>query len=157
MEIHDTPLSLRIALIISIAGTAWAIKIDSFIDKKQGASGGVSGSRLRALETPMKAFDLSDVELHKTTFQSRAEASNLEYLLQLEPDRMLYVFRANAKLPTPGVPFWGTWVRPILPESLYLAASHEHSRCSPCTCSTWLTLPCECPPPCPPHHGQGSS
>lgn len=33
-------------------------------------------------------------------------ASNMEYLLDvLDPDRLLYAFRLNAKLPTPGKPY----------------------------------------------------
>ncbi len=59
---------------------------------------------------PIQAFDLSDVILDQHTFQAKAFASNLDYLLQLDPDRMLYVFRTNAKVPDPpGLPFWGTW------------------------------------------------
>jgi DUF1680 family protein len=70
-------------------------------------------SKFRALESPIKHFDLSDVEISTDTFQSRAAASNLEYLLQLDPDRMLYVFRINAGLPTlDAVPFKGTWEDP---------------------------------------------
>ena len=99
-------------LLVALLASAVALKIDSFIDTDGKRVDPWTGEkpRLRPLETPIKSFDLTDVELHKSTFQSRAEASNLEYLLQLDPDRMLYVFRANAKLPTPGVPFQGTWV-----------------------------------------------
>ena len=67
-------------------------------------------SKFNALEIPIKPFDLSDVEISPDTFQSRAAASNLQYLLQLDPDRMLYVFRQNAGLPTQGaVPFTGKY------------------------------------------------
>ena len=64
------------------------------------------------LETPILGFDLADVSLDPNTFQARAAASNLDYLLQLEPDRMLYAFRNNAGLPKPGIPFYGTWEDP---------------------------------------------
>ncbi|GAX76447.1 hypothetical protein CEUSTIGMA_g3892.t1 [Chlamydomonas eustigma] len=61
---------------------------------------------------PLQAFELGDVQLDQNTFQARAAASNLEYLLQLDPDRMLYAFRNNAGLQKPGLPFYGTWEDP---------------------------------------------
>ena len=61
----------------------------------------------------LESFELSDVQLHSNTFQYQHQASNLEYLLNLEPDRMLYVFRKNANLSTLGAePFHGTWEDP---------------------------------------------
>ncbi|KAG1655843.1 hypothetical protein FOA52_008285 [Chlamydomonas sp. UWO 241] len=62
----------------------------------------------------IRGFSLGDVRLSQDTFQSRAMRSNADYLLSpgLAPDRLLYAFRANAKLPTPGVPFIGTWEDP---------------------------------------------
>ncbi|MEW5298075.1 MAG: hypothetical protein WDW36_001236 [Sanguina aurantia] len=57
-------------------------------------------------------FLLSEVKLHDTTLQARAAALNTEYLLQLAPDSLLWAFRQNAGLPTPGVPFIGTWEDP---------------------------------------------
>lgn len=64
-------------------------------------------------ELVVEPFELSDVQLAENTFQYQAAASNQEYLLDLlDADRMLWVFRKNAGLPTPGVPFYGTWEDP---------------------------------------------
>lgn len=41
----------------------------------------------------IKSFDLADVRLSPNTFQARAMASNAEYLMSLETDRLLFAFR----------------------------------------------------------------
>lgn len=71
-----------------------------------------STSSASPLVPPVRPFELRDVSLAPDSFQYRAAASNTEYLLQLEPDRMLWAFRNHAKLPTPGVPFYGSWEDP---------------------------------------------
>jgi len=60
----------------------------------------------------IEPFELSDVQLHDDTYQAKAAALNTEYLFELDPERMLLVFRRNADLPAPGVPFYGTWEDP---------------------------------------------
>jgi hypothetical protein len=59
---------------------------------------------------PILAFELNDVQLADETYQARLRDLNTAYLMDgLEADRLLWVFRKNAGLPTPGVPFHGTW------------------------------------------------
>ncbi len=58
----------------------------------------------------VEAFDLADVRLLPSPFTA-ARDRNTEYLLSLDPDRLLYTFRQNAGLPTPGEPLGG-WEKP---------------------------------------------
>ncbi|XP_054819763.1 LOW QUALITY PROTEIN: uncharacterized protein LOC129318821 [Prosopis cineraria] len=59
----------------------------------------------------LKEVSLHDVRLHQDTFHSRAQLTNLEYLLMLDVDRLLWSFRKTAGLPTPGTPYGG-WENP---------------------------------------------
>eukprot|EP00955_Chlamydomonas_euryale_P097025 365048-Chlamydomonas_euryale.AAC.18 len=94
-SMHSRPLELRrplgLSFILAVVHWAW---------------------RCHAGAPPIRSFDLSDVRLSPDTYQARAMASNTDYMMNLDPDRLLYVFRANAGLPTPGVPFHGTWEDP---------------------------------------------
>lgn len=47
-------------------------------------------------------FSLFDVKLQQSTAQHEAFRLNTEYLLSLHVDSLLWNFRANAELPTPG-------------------------------------------------------
>lgn len=61
----------------------------------------------------IEPFPLGDVRVADQTMQSRYAAINSKYLLDLlDPDRLLWAFRANAGLPTPGLPFVGSWEDP---------------------------------------------
>ena len=57
-----------------------------------------------------QAFDLRDVRLLDGPFQ-RAMELDRQYLLSLEPERLLHTFRVNAGLPSPAKPLGG-WEQP---------------------------------------------
>ncbi|KAF7824137.1 DUF1680 domain protein [Senna tora] len=59
----------------------------------------------------LKEVSLHDVRLHQDSIHARAQLTNLEYLLMLDVDRLLYSFRKTAGLPTPGKPYGG-WESP---------------------------------------------
>lgn len=71
--------------------------------KIQGAMKGDAGF--------LKEVPLEDVRLDPDSFHGRAQQTNLEYLLLLEPDSLLWSFRKTAGLPTPGKPYGG-WEAP---------------------------------------------
>lgn len=71
--------------------------------KNQGAMKGDAGF---LMEVP-----LEDVRLDPDSFHGRAQQTNLEYLLLLEADSLLWSFRKTAGLPTPGKPYGG-WEAP---------------------------------------------
>ncbi len=71
------------------------------------------GSKLKVPQTvPLRAyaFDLRDVRLLDGPFQ-RAQQLDKQYLLSLDPDRLLHTFRLNAGLPTSAEPLGG-WEAP---------------------------------------------
>ncbi|RDX87207.1 hypothetical protein CR513_31357, partial [Mucuna pruriens] len=59
----------------------------------------------------LKQVSLHDVRLHEGSIHARAQQTNLEYLLMLDVDRLLWSFRNTAGLPTPGTPYGG-WEDP---------------------------------------------
>lgn len=59
----------------------------------------------------LKEVPLEDVRLDPDSFHGRAQQTNLEYLLLLEADSLLWSFRKTAGLPTPGKPYGG-WEAP---------------------------------------------
>jgi len=59
----------------------------------------------------LKEVSLHDVTLHPDSIHARAQLTNLEYLLMLDVDRLLWSFRKTAGLPTPGTPYGG-WEGP---------------------------------------------
>ncbi|KAK4275349.1 hypothetical protein QN277_018446 [Acacia crassicarpa] len=59
----------------------------------------------------LKEVSLHDVRLHQDTFHAQAQLTNLEYLLMLDVDKLLWSFRKTAGLPTPGTPYGG-WESP---------------------------------------------
>ena len=91
------------------------------------AAGIVTAPRIRAevatrlLAGRVSAFSLSDVRLLEGPFLD-AQTRDLEYLISLQPDRMLHNFRVNAGL-DPKAPVYGGW------ESEYpLPRSHARPR-----------------------------
>lgn len=61
-------------------------------------------------EPVCEPFDLADVRLLPGPLL-QAQEKNREYLLWLDPDRLLHCFRTNAGLPAPGEPYGG-WEAP---------------------------------------------
>ncbi|TKY67424.1 hypothetical protein E2542_SST10318 [Spatholobus suberectus] len=59
----------------------------------------------------LKEVPLQDVRLHKDSIHGRAQQTNLEYLLMLDVDNLLWSFRKTAALSTPGTPYGG-WEDP---------------------------------------------
>lgn len=60
----------------------------------------------------LKEFSLHDVHLDPNkSAQGRAQQTNLEYLLLLNVDSLVWSFRKQAGLDTPGVPYGG-WEGP---------------------------------------------
>ncbi|KAI4322074.1 hypothetical protein L6164_021797 [Bauhinia variegata] len=55
----------------------------------------------------LKEVSLHDVRLHKDSIHGRAQQTNLEYLLMLDVDSLVWSFRKTAGLPTPGTPYGG--------------------------------------------------
>ncbi|XVF19237.1 hypothetical protein REPUB_Repub11eG0092700 [Reevesia pubescens] len=59
----------------------------------------------------LKEVSLHDVRLDSNSIQGRAQQTNLEYLLMLDVDNLVWSFRKTAGLPTPGKPYGG-WEGP---------------------------------------------
>jgi len=59
----------------------------------------------------LKEVSLHDVRLDPDSIYGRAQQTNLEYLLILDVDRLIWSFRKQAGLPTPGKPYGG-WESP---------------------------------------------
>ena len=67
---------------------------------------GSQAGQLRAAVHPqLEAFPLSAVKLRAGSQEARAAELNAKYLRMLEPDSLLWAFRNNAGLPTPGTPY----------------------------------------------------
>lgn len=65
----------------------------------------------RPPEGILKEVSLHDVRLHQDSIHFRAQKTNLEYLLMLSVDNLLYSFRKTAGLDAPGKPYGG-WEAP---------------------------------------------
>ena len=59
----------------------------------------------------LQEVPLQDVRLPLDSIHGRAQQTNLEYLLMLDVDRLLWSFRKTAGLDTPGTPYGG-WEGP---------------------------------------------
>lgn len=59
----------------------------------------------------LKEMSLRDVRIDPKSVHGRAQQTNLEYLLLLNVDRLVWSFRKLAGLPTPGRPYGG-WEEP---------------------------------------------
>src|SRR2546423_12837601 len=68
---------------------------------------GAPAPRGHAAPERVTPFSLSDVRLGDGPFR-RAQSLDEQYLLQLDPDRLLHGFRANAGL-APKAPVYGGW------------------------------------------------
>eukprot|EP00197_Chlamydomonas_leiostraca_P013568 CAMPEP_0202882464 /NCGR_PEP_ID=MMETSP1391-20130828/38032_1 /ASSEMBLY_ACC=CAM_ASM_000867 /TAXON_ID=1034604 /ORGANISM="Chlamydomonas leiostraca, Strain SAG 11-49" /LENGTH=154 /DNA_ID=CAMNT_0049565321 /DNA_START=68 /DNA_END=529 /DNA_ORIENTATION=- len=71
--------------------------------------GGQGSSRKADVNRDIQPFDLGQVTLAAQSDQARAADLNTQYLLSLDPDRLLWTFRNNAGLPAPGLPYAGSW------------------------------------------------
>lgn len=88
--------------ILSEKGEFGSIMMDKKI-KNLGEFGG-SGNFLKEVE-------LKDVRLEPNSIHGHAQQTNLEYLLLLDVDRLVWSFRKTAGLSTPGVAYGG-WEAP---------------------------------------------
>ncbi|KAI3995020.1 hypothetical protein MKX01_028366 [Papaver californicum] len=61
----------------------------------------------------LKEVSLHDVRLNSHSFHFRAQQTNLEYLLMLDVDSLVWSFRKTAKFSTPGQPYGG-WEAPTV-------------------------------------------
>ncbi|XP_017257288.1 uncharacterized protein LOC108226805 isoform X2 [Daucus carota subsp. sativus] len=59
----------------------------------------------------LKELPLRNVRLGSNSIYGRAQQTNLEYLLMLDVDRLVWSFRKTASVPTPGCPYGG-WEAP---------------------------------------------
>ncbi|XP_021278381.1 uncharacterized protein LOC110412200 [Herrania umbratica] len=59
----------------------------------------------------LKEVSLHDVRLDPNSIHGRAQQTNLDYLLMLDVDNLVWSFRKTAGLPTPGQPYGG-WEAP---------------------------------------------
>lgn len=59
----------------------------------------------------LKEVSLHNVTLHPGSVHGRAQQTNLDYLLMLDVDRLVWSFRKTAGLPTLGTPYGG-WEAP---------------------------------------------
>ena len=71
----------------------------------------VSGStqtplRSLAVQPALQPFPLSAIILTPGSQEADAAELNAEYLRLIVPDSLLWTFRKNAGLPTPGIPLW---------------------------------------------------
>lgn len=75
-----------------------------------GLISGIAGCTQAPLRTPvqpaLQPFPLSAVTLTPGSQEAEAAELNAEYLRMIVPDSLLWTFRQNAGLPTPGIPFW---------------------------------------------------
>ncbi|KAF1897426.1 hypothetical protein Lal_00035131 [Lupinus albus] len=55
----------------------------------------------------LKQVSLHDVRLQEGSIHAQAQKTNLEYLLMLDVDRLIWSFRKTAGLPTPSTPYGG--------------------------------------------------
>eukprot|EP00884_Botryococcus_braunii_P007107 jgi/Botrbrau1/16398/Bobra.0387s0008.1 len=65
-----------------------------------------------ALGSFIQPFSLDEIKLHDGSLYHKAMSLNTEYMLSLEVDDLLLTFRQNAKLPSPGNPYVGSWEDP---------------------------------------------
>lgn len=72
-----------------------------------------SGGGIGAGVDVLKEISLHDVRLDKSSIFGVAQQTNLEYLLMLDVDRLLWSFRKTAGLDTPGQPYGG-WEAPTI-------------------------------------------
>ena len=106
------PVSRR-AVLSGLGGAAAGLVLASGIpDQLRAASGGwASGYVPDGTAGMARAFPLSAVQLRPSAFRAN-QARNTNYLMFLDPDRMLHTFRHNYGLPSRARPCGG-WERPV--------------------------------------------
>jgi hypothetical protein len=106
------PVSRR-AVLSGLGGAAAGLVLASGIpDQLRAASGGwASGYVPDGTAGLARAFPLSAVQLRPSAFRAN-QARNTNYLMFLDPDRMLHTFRHNYGLPSRARPCGG-WERPV--------------------------------------------
>ncbi|XP_048541110.1 uncharacterized protein LOC125520272 [Triticum urartu] len=99
-------------LAAAAAGSAAATEEFDWAMLYRTLKGGVGSSAARAGAPPSSSF-LVEASLHDVRLDpgdevyGRAQQTNLEYLLLLDVDRLVWSFRRQAGLPAPGVPYGG--------------------------------------------------
>ncbi|XP_037460171.1 uncharacterized protein LOC119331096 [Triticum dicoccoides] len=99
-------------LAAAAAGSAEATEEFDWAMLYRTLKGGVGSSAARAGAPPSSSF-LVEASLHDVRLDpgdevyGRAQQTNLEYLLLLDVDRLVWSFRRQAGLPAPGVPYGG--------------------------------------------------
>lgn len=76
----------------------------NILEGKRKGSGGVRGNGVGGF---LKEVSLHDVRLDPESVHGVAQQTNLEYLLMLDVDRLVWSFRKTAGLETPGEPYGG--------------------------------------------------
>ncbi|KAL2328822.1 hypothetical protein Fmac_022249 [Flemingia macrophylla] len=99
--------------------SAWASLLPRKLLTEQGQHAwGVMYNKIKnmgvfkAPEGFLKEVPLQDVRLHGDSIHGRAQQTNLEYLLMLDVDSLIWSFRKTAGLATTGKPYGG-WEGPI--------------------------------------------
>ncbi len=102
----------RRAVLTALGGAAAGVALASAIpDQLHAASGGwTSGYVPDGTAGLARAFPLTAVHLHPSPFRAN-QAREINYLMFLDPDRMLHTFRRNFGLPSRARPVGG-WERP---------------------------------------------
>ncbi|GJT92691.1 alpha-L-arabinofuranosidase B, arabinose-binding domain-containing protein [Tanacetum coccineum] len=72
---------------------------------------GGSGNKVRDSGSFLNEVFLGDVRLDSDSIHGQAQQTNLEYLMMLDGDNLVWSFRKTAGLPTPGVAYGG-WESP---------------------------------------------
>lgn len=80
---------------------SWAMMYKKI--KNSGEANGIGGV--------LNEISLHDVRLDPSSMHGQAQHTNLEYLLMLDVDRLVWSFRKTAGLETPGEPYGG-WENP---------------------------------------------
>jgi hypothetical protein len=70
----------------------------------------VALARCDAAGRPILPMTFREVALDEETVQAKAAGLNTIYMMDLlDADRLIWTFRDNAKLPSPGSPYAGAW------------------------------------------------
>lgn len=77
-------------------GFGWMMMYKKIKSSGRGGAGGF-----------LSEVSLHDVRLHPNSIHGRAQQTNLEYLLMLDVDRLVWSFRKTAGLDAPGTPYGG--------------------------------------------------
>ena len=106
------PVSRRAVLSVLGGAAAGLVLASGIPDQLRAASGGwTSGYVPDGTAGLARAFPLSAVQLRPSAFRAN-QARNTNYLMFLDPDRMLHTFRHNYGLPSRARPCGG-WERPV--------------------------------------------